>query len=240
MDSSPEVLDSGAETWGYFLPRDCESGSLAGAAVLAAFLFFGPMWVSSGKLLFDHNWKRKREKIPSQNAQIKIVGQVWATESSFLPRQPAWPQLTDAGAVTAAAASSRRKLRPCCNHPAWAGQAIAVQPGEQGTQRAKSLKKHRDFLSLAAWKIYFQNLTPSFSLRTPPWVNIITLQVWALHRKRSVDIGMIFSTGHSLKYHQKYLEGCWCFSFAIGAEVGTPRRVCSGCGFVICTRAFVQ
>lgn len=84
------------------------------------------------------------------------------------------------------------------------------------------------------------NSTPSFNLTTPPWVNIITFQVWALHRKRSGHIGMIFSTGHSLKCHQKYLEGRSCFSFAISPKVRTPQCVCSRRGFVVCTRTFVQ
>lgn len=86
----------------------------------------------------------------------------------------------------------------------------------------------------------FANLTPSFNLRTPPWVNIITFQVWALHRKRSVHVGMIFSTGQSLKCHQKYLEGHSGFRFAISPKVRTPWRVCSRRGFVMCTRTFVQ
>lgn len=84
------------------------------------------------------------------------------------------------------------------------------------------------------------NSTPSFNLRTSPLVNIITFQVWALHRKRSVHIGMVFSTGHSLKCHQKYLEGRSCFSFAISPKVRTLQCICSRCGFVMCSRTFVQ
>lgn len=72
MNCSPQVLDSVAETQGYFLACDRESVSLADAAALAAFLFFGPMWVSSGKLLFDHNWKRKREKKPKPKPTDQI------------------------------------------------------------------------------------------------------------------------------------------------------------------------
>lgn len=188
MDSPPQVLDSVAETWGYFLPRGCKSVSLAGAVVLAAFLFFGPMWSQFWITLIwpqlEKKERKNQQQQKSQNPQIKFVRRVGTTKSSFLPQQPAWSQLRDPGAVPTTAANSWRKVMNA------ASQILEEIVGF--------------ILSGCLEKIFPElNSTPSFNLRTPPWVNIITFQVWALHWKTSVRVGMIFSTGHSLKWHKK-------------------------------------
>lgn len=197
MDSSPQVLDSVAETWGYFLPHGCESVSLAGAVVFAAFLSFGPMWSQFWIILIwpqleKKERKKQYQKKKSQNPQIKFVRRVGTTKSSFLPQQPAWPQLRDPGAIPATATNSQRRAMNA------ASQLFGEIAGF--------------ILSGCLEKLFPElNSTPSFNLRTPPWVNIITFQVWALHWKRSVHVGMIFSTGHSLKCHQKISERVFMF-----------------------------
>lgn len=246
MDSSLQVLDLAAGSWGYFLPCNCWSARLAGAAALAAFLFFGPMWVSSGKLLFDHNWKRKTKrkknkhihtKTPSPNPQIKFVRWVGTTKPRFLRQQPAWIQLGDPRADPMRATSSWGAMQG--QDPSRARGATGIPQGEQAWP-AKSPEQHQGLFSGCLRKLFPElNSTPSLNLRAPPRANIITSQVWALRRKRSICSGMIFSTGHSLKCHQKYLEGQSWFGSAISSEVRTPRCVCWGRG-VTCTRRFVQ
>lgn len=175
MDSSPQVLDLAAGSWGYFLPCNCWSARLAGAAVLAAFLFFGPVWVSSGKLLFDHNWKRKTKRKKNtythKNPKPKPTDQICKMGRNHKA------QISVPAACMSSAGRSRSRSHE--GHQQLGGPCKArTRPEPEGPQASHGESKQGQpnppsstrVCSLAALESYFQSLTqhlPSTSEHLP-------------------------------------------------------------------------